>query len=298
MDFAATSGMVAVLAAVAWKRGRTAAMRWTVDSASSDRDMGICKVCEMGWTIMWIKGSKKFWPNDKRFLHVFATEESSTNPSPSQTWSQDQYKVTGWSVVTTFPRKFSKKHFSVDSEILAIHPSPTAVLVWAQIQTWLLRKKPGFHEVSCFHDAYGPGVRTKPEYKMANILPLCQQHPQSKDPQRSHRKASTLPRLTALRSATQNTKARHNDNVIGIKRVLTITYNHIHSGFTHADLCAVFYICFVQKVFSCFSSSSNLRIHVPLCRIWNCKSLLPRVSLWRYAGRCCQNPANWKSPSP
>ena len=95
---------------------------------------------------------------------------------------------------------------------------------------------------------------------MANILPLCQQHPQSKDPQRSHRKASTLPRLTALRSATQNTKARHNDNVIGIKRVLTITY-------TQDSLMLTYVLCFIYVLFRrCSPVFLHHLIFVSTCR--------------------------------
>lgn len=65
MDFAAaTSGMVAVPAAAARKRGRTAEMGWTVDSASSGRDVASGDVLQgsrnrlvriKDWKIMWIQ---------------------------------------------------------------------------------------------------------------------------------------------------------------------------------------------------------------------------------------------------
>lgn len=67
------------------------------------------------------------------------------------------------------------------------------------------------------------------------IVPLFQQHPQSTDPQRSHRKASTLRRLTtkpvkhSVVVRHSKHEGGHNENSWDKKKVLTITFTIFNS---------------------------------------------------------------------
>lgn len=109
MDFAATSGMVAVPAAAARKRGRTAEMRWTVDSASSGRDVASGDVLQgsrhglvriKDWKIMWIQTILTKWQRNSMFL----LRDFYKNHQPTHHPQGPGLRINlswGWSVVTS-----------------------------------------------------------------------------------------------------------------------------------------------------------------------------------------------------
>lgn len=263
MDFAATSGMVAVPAAAARKRGRTAEMRWTVDSASSSQDMGMCcKVRETDWwglriwKIMWIQTILTQWQRKSMFFARYRRIINQPITLTDLVSGSIQAGVGVWSLCT-FPRTYFKNHFSVDSESLAIHPAQQQQFwfdgVWAHIQTWLLWKKNIMKLHVSMPAAYGAGVRTKRIYNVSKASCLFASSTHSP---KIHSGVIEKPALFSAsqwicKSATRNTKRQNK---------ISWDNKGLNSQFTHADLCAAF----CSKM--CFGMFFHHLIFVCACR--------------------------------